>query len=103
MKKDMFSDESFSIPLNLSDIVHVCREYNNLGWNLQTQIESILEFGIEDSIKNGLIKKESLPKIEKFLQHIRDIDYFGEASDQASKCIFYIQHFNLHNNLVNLN
>lgn len=80
-------DEEFSIPLCIDDIISICREYNKLGFNIQNQIENILETGIEPSIKNGSIKKEALPHIKDFLKSIHSNPYFGDASSQADDCI----------------
>ena len=35
-------DEEYSIPLDISDIISICREYNKLGWQIQNQVENIL-------------------------------------------------------------
>lgn len=80
-------DEEFSIPLDISDIISICREYNKLGWQIQNQVENILEVGIEESIKSGIVKKESLPHIKSFLRAIGSNAYFGDAGSQANDCI----------------
>ena len=36
------NEEEFSIPLDVSDILNICKEYNKLGWQIQGQIENIL-------------------------------------------------------------
>ena len=28
-------DDEYSIPLDISDIINICREYNKLGWQIQ--------------------------------------------------------------------
>ena len=81
------NEEEFSIPLDISDIINICKEYNKLGWNLQNQIENILEFGIEESIKYGYVKQESLVPIKHFLIAISNNPYFGDAGSQATDCI----------------
>jgi hypothetical protein len=50
-------EEEFSIPLDISDIINICREYNKLGWQIQNQVENILEVGVEESIKSGIVRK----------------------------------------------
>lgn len=80
-------DEEFSIPLDISDIINICREYNKLGWQIQNQVENILEVGVEESIKSGIVKQQSLPHIKSFLRAIGKNAYFGDAVDQAHDCI----------------
>ncbi len=80
-------DEEFSIPLDISDIINICREFNKLGWQIQNQVENILEVGVEESIKSGIVKQQSLPHIKSFLRAIGKNAYFGDAVDQAHDCI----------------
>ncbi len=87
------NEEEFSIPLDISDIINICKEYNKLGWNLQNQIENILEFGIEESIKYGYVKQESLVPIKHFLIAISNNPYFGDAGSQATDCIQIIREY----------
>jgi len=87
------NEEEFSIPLDISDIINICKEYNKLGWNLQNQIENILEFGIEESIKYGYVKQESLVPIKYFLIAISNNPYFGDAGSQATDCIQIIREY----------
>jgi hypothetical protein len=86
-------NDSFSIPLNISDIISICREYHKLGWQLQYQIESLLEVGVEQSIKDGHVKANSLPFIKDFLQRIVGNVYFGDASQQAEECIYLLEEY----------
>lgn len=95
-------DDEFSIPLDLSDIINICREYNKLGTQIQNQVETILEIGVEESIKNGNVKRESLPHIKYFLNKISDNAYFGDAIDQAKECIFLIDIFLEKNDNISL-
>jgi hypothetical protein len=86
-------DDEYSIPLDISDILHICREYNKLGWQIQNQVDSILEVGVEESIRSGNVRKESLPLIENFLHRICDNAYFGDAVAQAQDCIELIREY----------
>lgn len=86
-------DEEFSIPLDISDIINICREYNKLGWQIQNQVENILEVGVEESIKSGNVKRESLPHIKSFLHSICSNAYFGDAVSQANDCIQLISEY----------
>lgn len=90
-------DQRFDIPLDISDIINVCKSYNKLGWNIQQQIEAILEFGVEDSIKDGRVKLESLPHIKDFLFSICEVAYFGDAAEIANTSIFLIEEYELNN------
>ncbi len=87
------TDEEYSIPLDISDIITVCREFNKLGWQIQNQVEQILEVGVEESIKSGNVKRESLPHIKSFLKVISKNAYFGDAVSQAHDCISLIQEY----------
>ncbi len=82
-----------SIPLDILDIISICREYNKLGWQIQNQVENILEVGVEESIKSGNVKKQSLPHIKDFLKRICENVYFGDAVDQAQSCIELISQY----------
>ena len=93
------SDEEFSIPLDISDIINICKEYNKLGWQVQNQVEHILDLGIEECIKQGYVKKESLLKIKQFLLAIGKNPYFGDAVSQAHDCIYLISEYEKKYNL----
>lgn len=98
------NEEEYSIPLDISDIINICREYNQLGWSIQSQVENILEVGVEESIKTGSVKQESLPKIKSFLKAISRNAYFGDAVSQAHDCIKLIQEYEAANKpTTNLN
>jgi len=86
-------ESEYSIPLDITDIITICREYNKLGWKIQAQVESILEFGVEDSIKNNFVKQESLIHIKDFLERICDNPYFGDATTQATEVIYLIKSY----------
>lgn len=86
-------DDEFSIPLDISDIISICRDFNSLGWQIQNQVENILEVGVEEAIKSGNVKKESLPRIKFFLRKICGNAYFGDAVSQAEDCIRLIQDY----------
>lgn len=86
-------EEEFSIPLDMSDIIHICQEYTKLTSQIQQQIEVISEIGVEESIKCGHISLESLPSIKRFLNAIRNNQYFGDAANQAKSCLFLINQY----------
>lgn len=86
-------DDEFSIPIDISDIISICRDFNSLGWQIQQQVENILEVGVEESIKSGFVKQESLPHIKRFLRKICDNAYFGDAVAQARDCIELIHNY----------
>lgn len=87
------NEEEYSIPLDISDIISICKDFNNLGWQIQNQVENILEVGVEESIKSGNVRRESLPHIKYFLQRICKNVYFGDAVSQAQNCISLIQKY----------
>jgi hypothetical protein len=86
-------DEEYNIPIDISDIISICKDFNSLGWQVQTQIENILENGVEESIRNGSVKQGSLPCIKYFLRRICGNVYFGDAVSQAQDCLKLIKQF----------
>lgn len=86
-------DDEFSIPLDITDIISICRDFNSLGWKIQQQVENILEVGVEESIKSGFVEQKSLPQIKRFLKKICENAYFGDAVSQAQDCIRLIQDY----------
>lgn len=86
-------DDEFSIPIDISDIISICKDFNSLGWQVQNQIENILENGVEESIKSGNVKQESLPRIKYFLHRICGNAYFGDAVSQSQDCLLLIQNY----------
>ena len=92
-------DEELDIPIDLSDIISICREYNKLGWQIQQQVENILEIGVEEAIKSGYVKQQSLPLIKSFLKAVSQNPYFGDATSQANDCILLIQQYEKVNNI----
>jgi hypothetical protein len=95
-------EEEYSIPLCIDDIMNICREYNKLGYEIQSQVENILEVGVVESIKVGNVKQQSLPHIKNFLQQIVSNAYFGDATSQARECIYLINEY-YDENLISLN
>jgi hypothetical protein len=92
-------DDEYSIPLDTSDIIFICREYAKLGWQIQNQIEDILDIGVEEAIKSGTVQKTSLPYIKNFLMQITRNPYFGDAASQSNDCIRLIQQYEENNNI----
>ena len=88
-----FSEDEFSIPLDLSDIINICQEYNKLGYNIQNQIENILEVGVIESINSGILKQQSLPHIKDFLKAVCNNPYFGDCCSQSIELIELIDDF----------
>lgn len=97
---ELNTDEEFSIPLDISDIIYICQEYNKLGWQIQHQMENILEYGVEESISNGIVKKESLFQVKDFLKKLSNNPYFGDATSQAKDCITMIEIYERKNNSI---
>lgn len=93
------NDDEYSIPLDISDIITICREFNKLGSQIQNQVEQILEVGVDESIKGGHVKRESLPHIKAFLRCIGQNAYFGDAVTQAHDCVTLIQNYEAENKI----
>ena len=87
-------DERYSsIPLCINDIISICKDFSHLGFQIQNQIDNILEIGIEEAINNGSVKQISLPHIKFFLCRICDNPYFGDASLRAQDCLTLIKQY----------
>ena len=84
-------DEELTIPLDISDIISICKEFSKLGYKIQNQVESIIEVGVTESIKLGIVDETSLLHIEDFLKQIVKNPYFGEAVLQAEDCLYVIK------------
>jgi len=84
-------NDVYDIPLNVSDILHICNEYSKLGLTIQNQVNYIVEFGLEESIQNKYVKPEYLPYICNFLEKLCENVYFGDAVDQSKEIIFNIK------------
>lgn len=87
------TDDEFSIPLDISDIISICKDFNSLGWQIQNRIENILKIGVEEAIKEGVVRQEALPHIKHFLQKICTNPYFGDAVSQAQGCLKLIHQY----------
>jgi len=86
-------DDEYSIPLCMDDIITICQQYSVLGYNIQQQINSIVDVGVEESIRSGVVKLGSLSHIKDFLRAITSNAYFGDAASQADDCISAIKQY----------
>lgn len=86
-------EETFSVPLDIFDIINVCKQFSQLGFKVQAQIECIMELGIEEAVRNQMVSVASLPLIKNFLKEIVNNPYFGDATDQAFDCFHLIEMF----------
>lgn len=84
------------IPIDLSDVLNVCRNYAVLGINIQQQIEHIMEMGIDEAISSGTVKIEVLPHIREFLKLITD-NLLGDIVDQCFALMMMIDDFEFNN------
>jgi hypothetical protein len=89
-------NEEFSNPLDISDIIGICKKFSNLEYKIQSQIETILEVGVEDAIKIGMISKASLSEIKEFLISVSNVGLFGDAAEQARDCFELISIYEDH-------
>jgi len=81
------ADDELDIPLSMTDLLSLCREYSKLGWQMQQQVEMIVELGIQEAIATGAVSVSALPLVKEFLAQIIRNAYFGDAVDQAEECI----------------
>ena len=93
-------NEELNIPLDISDIISICREFNKLGWQIQQQVENIVEIGVEESVNAGYVKREALPLIKNFLRQVSNNPYFGDAVSQADECIVLIRRYEKEQGIV---
>lgn len=85
--------EKIDVPIDIGDIIEICREYHSLGWQIQNEIEFIRDFGIAEGLNRGVVKPESLFIIKSFFQKIVDNAWFGDAADQACEVAFAIEDY----------
>ena len=85
--------DDIDIPIDISDIINICKEYSKLGWHIQNQVECITDLGIEEAISSGKVKVTALPHIKDFLYSVSNNMYFGDAAEQAQDCIALIENF----------
>lgn len=81
------ADDEFSIPLDISDLLNICKEFNELNAATKLQLENIIDNGIESSLQQGFITYDGLPKIIKFFSKIKENAYFGDAATQADELL----------------
>ncbi len=86
-------EDEYNIPLDISDIISICQEYNKMGPALQKQLENLIECGIEESLADGSVKKESLPYIKDFLLSVSKNAYFGDAVLQVQEILTSIKQY----------
>lgn len=91
------------IPIDITDIIGVCNEFNKLGGELQRQIQYLFDLGVEEAVKSGKVKVNALPFIKSFLMRIGDNFYFGDASEQACDLVFLIDLYMLNIQYSSLN
>jgi hypothetical protein len=86
-------EQEAPIPLDISDIIAICREYSKLGYSMQKQVDAITELGIQDALKTNAVSVSSLPHIKFWLQQVIRNPLFGDAGDQAADVVRAIELF----------
>lgn len=76
-------NEQYDIPIDVSDLLTLCKRFSQLGWKIQSQVEYVVENGLEEALESGVITADSLPHIRSFLKLICENVYFGDAADQC--------------------
>jgi hypothetical protein len=79
--------EELDIPLDISDIIEICQEYNALGFQLQSNLQSILEDGVEVSIASGKINPKFVPFLIGFFDKVSKNVYLGDSAFQARQLV----------------
>src|ERR1700684_3745651 len=85
------NQDAFSIPLHISDLLSLCKSYHQLGYSIQSQVEMIVDIGIEEAITSGVVDLIALPHIKHFLRSIAEEPIFGDASSIALDCVCLIE------------
>jgi hypothetical protein len=80
-------EEDLDIPLDISDIIAICREYTQLGYQMQQSVDAIMDLGITDAINTKAVSAAALPHIKAFLQEVIRNPLFGDAVDQAAETV----------------
>ena len=86
-------DLALNTPIDISDILGVCKSYAVLGWQIQNQVELLMEVGVEEAIRTGAVMIAALPHIKEFLRQVVSNPLFGDAADQAQSVIVMIDWF----------
>ena len=94
------NEEEYQSPIDISEIISICQEYAKLGYQIQQQVENILEIGVQEAISNGSVKQETLPFIKVFLHSIANNVYLGDACIQADDCIELICQYEMKNKIT---
>lgn len=76
-----------STPIDISEIISICKEYSSLGFEIQSQIDYILENGFKEAVKFNKVNLSSIIHIKDFLQKIANLEYLGDAAVQANDSI----------------
>jgi hypothetical protein len=93
MSETEAKEEEYDTPICMDDILIVCREYSQLGNQLQHQVEAVMEMGIEEAIATHSVSISALPFVKNFLLTVGSNGYFGDAAEQARACVLMINLF----------
>jgi hypothetical protein len=101
-KKDLveskdIDENTVDNPIDISDILNICKEYSKLGWYIQMHMEYLIENGIEEAVKSGRVDRATLPHIKQFLLKIGNNGYFGDAAEQAQELLALLDYYELNN------
>lgn len=89
---DFISDDEFSNPIDISDLLDICKEYSNSGSKIQSHIQRIYDEGFEYAVQ--FMEPESLPFIKSYFEKISKNPLFGDACCQANDIVLRInQHY----------
>lgn len=80
------------IPLHISDITSICKQFSKLSSKSKVTLELILEEGIQ-AINSGKISYAEVFELKEFLVTIKDNPLFGDASQQADLILNEINYF----------
>lgn len=109
MKIDFFSSinrdsiDYESTPIDISEVISICKEYSTLGFLIQSQIDFIMENGFEEAVKSNKITASTLIHIKDFLNKISHMHYLGDAAIQAEDSIKEIEKYESKLKRINVN
>lgn len=92
-----------SNPIDISEIFEICKEYSSLGFQIQNEIDFILENGFDEAIKKKKINNYNFHIMKDFFSKISKMYYLGDAAIQAEDFIKEIDSYELKIKRVNVN
>lgn len=94
MEVENTEETKLDLPTDIGDTLEICKQYMMLGLNIQTQLEWLIELGIEEAITERKVNVEALPHIRNFLENITE-KMFGDIIEQSYEVMMMIDNYEL--------